>query len=142
MQYIYNIIIVSVVSLVLNIVTAICLALLILSSLIALFSYSYSVDYYFKTAFLIVCCVFQAIAPYVKFTSLHFKFMISPFWRAGFIFMLGMFQFPSSIFWQLGALVFQYVCAIAVMVLGIVHLVVDIVGHDKAIEEIDLNDEA
>ncbi|CAL6070605.1 Hypothetical_protein [Hexamita inflata] len=134
----------KIVSLVLNIVTVVCLALLILSSLIALFSYSYSVDYYFKVIFLIVCCVFQAIAPYVKFTSLYFKFMISPFWRAGFIFMLGMFQFPSfdSIFWQLGALVFQYVCAIAVMVLGIVHLVVDIVGHDKAIEEIDLNDEA
>ncbi|CAL6070553.1 Hypothetical_protein [Hexamita inflata] len=118
-------------SLVLNIITAICLGLLVLSSLIVIFSYSYaiSVDYYFKTAFLVICCVFQAIAPWVKFAEVYFKFMNHPFWRAGFVFMLGMFQFPSfeSIYWQLGAFVFQNVCAIGVMVLSIAHLVVAIV---------------
>ncbi|CAL6030887.1 Hypothetical_protein [Hexamita inflata] len=84
-------------SLVLNIITAICLGLLVLSSLVVIFSYSYAiaVDYYFKTAFLIICCVFQAIAPWVKLAEVQFKFMNHPFWRAGFVFMLGMFQFPS-----------------------------------------------
>ncbi|CAL6030909.1 Hypothetical_protein [Hexamita inflata] len=133
-------------SLVLNIITAVCLGLLVLSSLIVIFSYSYaiSVDYYFKTAFLIICCVFQAISPWVKFTQEYFKFMTSLFWRAGFVFMLGMFQFPSfnSINWHFGAFVFQNVCAIGVMVLSIAHLVVAIVDcqTEGSTQEVDLNE--
>ncbi|CAL6030885.1 Hypothetical_protein [Hexamita inflata] len=122
-------------SLVLDIITAICLASLILSSLIVLFKYSYvfSNDYYFKLAFLTISCVFQIISPWVKFTQVYFKFMTSPFWRSGFVFMLGMFLFPSfqSIYWQLGAFVFQNVCAILVMFLANVHLVVAIVDCSK-----------
>ncbi|CAL6018744.1 Hypothetical_protein [Hexamita inflata] len=123
----------KIVDLVLNIITAIILGLLDLSSLIVMFTYTdaISVDYYFKVLFLIVCCVFQAISPWIKFTQEQFKFMTSPFWRAGFVFMLGMFQFPSfdSLYWEYGSFVFQNVCAISVMVLGIAYLVVDIVDY-------------
>ncbi|CAL6017816.1 Hypothetical_protein [Hexamita inflata] len=135
----------KIVNLVLNIITAVILGLLVLSSLIVMFTYTYaiSVDYYFKVLFLIICCVFQAISPWIKFTTVYFKFMTSPFWRAGFVFMLGMFQFPSfdSLYWEYGSFVFQNVCAIAVMVLGITYLVVDIVDYQtkESTQEVQYN---
>ncbi|CAL6116949.1 Hypothetical_protein [Hexamita inflata] len=123
------------VSVYMDIITAICLALLVLSSLIVIFSYTYaiSVDYYFKVLFLIICCVFQIISPWVKFAQKYFKFMTSPFWRAGFVFMLGMFQFPSfdAVAWKLGAFIFQNVCAIAVMMAGINYLLIAIVDCQR-----------
>ncbi|CAL6065166.1 Hypothetical_protein [Hexamita inflata] len=90
-------------SVVLNIITALCLGLYVLSTVIVLFAYSYvSVDYYCKIALFIVFCIIQAIAPWVKFVQVYFKFMIQPFWRAWFVFMLGIFQFPSfmSVYWS------------------------------------------
>ncbi|CAL6030873.1 Hypothetical_protein [Hexamita inflata] len=133
------------VSLYMDIITAVCLALLILSSLIVIFSYTYavSVDYYFKVLFLIICCVFQAISPWVKFTTVYFKFMTSPFWKSGFILLLGMFQFPSfdAVAWKLGPFIFQNVCAIAVMMAGINYLLIAIVDcQRKNTSEVDLNE--
>ncbi|CAL6108167.1 Hypothetical_protein [Hexamita inflata] len=123
----------KVVSLVMNIITIICLSLLVLSSLIVMFSpqFTIAVDYYFKVLFHIICCVFQSIAPWAKYIDVYFKFLNNSFWKAGFILLLGMFHFPSfdSLYWQVGEFVFQNVCAILVMVLSVAHLVIAIVDH-------------
>ncbi|CAL6017894.1 Hypothetical_protein [Hexamita inflata] len=120
----------KILAMILNIMTAVCLSLLILSALIVIIAHNISTDQYFKTAFFIICCVFQIIAPWVKFAQVYFKFMIHPFWRAGFIFLLGMFQFPGiqQINWN-GGYVYLYFFAIVVMILSIVHLGLAIVDY-------------